>query len=406
MRLLGFQIANGYSSEARVFASLLGARPKQEAPDDILVVHHEWPGDRNSAAAFRKDAAVDLETRDLGWRPVYPKRPFLDRVRARLDFELAKPGLRRIARDFHPNIVLSAQQQWDCAAASSVATYLGVPGVIHLHYNVGPWLGRGTLHRLRTCAHTVTVSDFIRRQVLAFGVPPERVTTIHNSMRATDPPRGCLHGRDALLRDEFGIPSTAPLITFVSRVDPGKGHRETIEAFTGLTGTASDAYLLIVGDGAIRSELEAMAQKTARASRIIFTGRRQDVAGLLAASDIFVHPSYSDPFPLAVLEASAAGLPVVAFADGGIPEMVEQGETGILVDTGDTTALRGALASLLANPERAREMGAAGRARIQTTFTPEQASARFFDLLHRVAAGEPSAQYAESGGSISRGREL
>jgi len=387
MRLLGFQIANGYSSEARVFASLLVARPTNARTDGILVVHHSWPGDRKSADRFETDSHVDVARRDIGWRPAYPKRSLQARVQGRLRFLAVQPQLQRLAMKFRPDVVVSAQQQWDSGAAHAVACRMGVPYVMHLHYNVGAWLGRSTLQRLRTSAHIITVSDFIRGQVISLGVPEVRVTTVRNTMQL--PPESDTAAR--AFRQELALPDDAVLVTFVSRLDPFKGHHETIQAFDRLAESHPTAYLVIVGDGTIRTELEAKANATRAALRIRFMGHRSDVRSILAASDIFVHPSYSDPFPLAVLEACAAGLPVVAFAEGGIPEVISNGETGLLVETGNVKALSESIGSLVADRELAKRMGFAGRARIAAEFRPEDASARYFDLLHNVSGGNATA---------------
>jgi glycosyltransferase involved in cell wall biosynthesis len=118
-------------------------------------------------------------------------------------------------------------------------------------------------------------------------------------------------------------------------------------------------------------------------------GFRKDVSAILGLTDVFIHPSRQDPCPLAVLEASAAGRPVIAYADGGIPEIVAHGATGLLVPTGDRDALASSLHRLLSDRELARRMGAAGRERMAGEFRPDLAGARLADALLRVRPRAP-----------------
>ena len=116
-----------------------------------------------------------------------------------------------------------------------------------------------------------------------------------------------------------------------------------------------------------------------------FTGQRADVARLLGALDIFVLPSLREALPIAVMEAMAMGLPVVATRVGGIPEVVEDGMTGCLVPPGDEAALAAALGRLVADPALAARLGAAGRARVQAQFTVEQMVRRVEHLYDELA---------------------
>jgi glycosyltransferase involved in cell wall biosynthesis len=380
VRVLGVQIANGYSSEARVFAGLLAQRTDD---CDALVLHHDWHGDRGSATEFQTDGRVRVERVDTGWRPnPAGRRSAVAKVWSRARFLVAQREMVRTARGYDPDVVFSCQQKWDNAAAASIARRLGRPLVVELHYIIGPWLGRSTLRSLLTCDHVITVSDFIRDEALRHGVPPERVTTIRNTMRPFAP--AAADARPAV-RAELGIAADTPLIGIVARVDPGKGHEDTIAAFARVAAAHPAARLLIVGDGTMRTSLEAMAAATGLGDRIQFTGRRPDVPRVLSALDIFIHPSRQDPCPLGVLEAAAAGLPVVAFAEGGIREIVADGETGLLSPPEDVDALAASLQRLLSEPELAQRMGRAGRERIATQFRPEAAGEAFSAVLRQVA---------------------
>jgi glycosyltransferase involved in cell wall biosynthesis len=381
VRVGAIQIANGFSSEARVLAGIIRHRPD----GSFHVVQHEWTGDHASARQFRDAAGVPTDTWDFGWRPRARRRRELPAKvvgRARLPFALRRLAGWMDAADV--DVVLSSQQAWDCAAATHVAERLGVPQVVHLHYIVGPWLGRVPLRRLQECAHVVAVSDFVRGQVIDHGVPADRVTTVHNTLPSR-PTGGDDDG--ASLRDELGLGAAATIVAFVGRLDPYKGHAEALDAFDAVAGQHPDAHLVVAGDGTLADELRARAASGRAAARVHFLGQRADVDRILASADVFVHPSYDEPFGLAVLEAAAAGLPVVAFRCGGIPEIVHDGVTGLLAARGDVTELAAHLDTLLADDALRGRLGAAAGARAREEFRPVDAAARYMDVLRAVVGG-------------------
>lgn len=130
-----------------------------------------------------------------------------------------------------------------------------------------------------------------------------------------------------------------------------------------------DAEFLIVGDGSCRDQLVTLARERGVTERFRFLGHRDDVPAVLSMADLFVLPSRSEAFPNSIIEAMASGLPVVASAVGGIPELVDDGNTGRLVPPGNAEALAAALIDLLDQPERAAQFGRAGRLRIEQTYS-------------------------------------
>jgi len=391
MKLLGVQIANGYASEARVFASLLAHRPQHVS---ALVVAGIGPHDRQSAARFEADSGVRVETVDFGWRPSPPRGHSASAKMAQLArLHAALPRALNIARTFAPDIVYSSQQHWDCYVATRLAKALKRPHVIHLHYVIGPWLRRIVLTRLRHCNRVVAVSDFIRADAMRHGLSPERVTTIRNAMTLL--PAASAQSRQAF-RAEIGISAAAPLVGIAARLAPGKGQEDTIAAFANVVERFQDARLVIAGDGETRPVLERQIERLNLAEHVLLLGRRSDIPRFLGAVDIFCHPSRSDPCPLAVLEAQAAGLPVVAYAEGGACEIVVDGVTGWLVPAGDLRLLAEALGCLVEDRGRAAGMGRAARERIERDFQPRDAALRFADLLGEVAAVGGRAPWSNS----------
>jgi len=128
-------------------------------------------------------------------------------------------------------------------------------------------------------------------------------------------------------------------------------------------------HWILVGDGELRGELEAQAQRLGLVSHVHFTGWRDDVAEMLALADVFVLPSESEGFGRVLVEAMAMGRPVVATNVGGIPDIVLDGETGLLVEPANAAALADAVRALVDEPARAARLGAAGRVRAESTFS-------------------------------------
>jgi glycosyltransferase involved in cell wall biosynthesis len=140
-------------------------------------------------------------------------------------------------------------------------------------------------------------------------------------------------------------------------------------------------------DDSVRRQLLADIEARGLQQQVIVQDFRADVGNVLADLDVFVLPSTEpDPFPTVVLEAMAAGRPVVAFRHGGVCEMVEEGVTGLLCPPGDLDALAQAIDSLLMDPDRRKRMGEAGQARLQRLFTREAFVARFSKLYTELAA--------------------
>ena len=174
--------------------------------------------------------------------------------------------------------------------------------------------------------------------------------------------------RDAMRRD-LGVSETFVGI-IVARLSGQKGHATLLQSLSSLRGPGVNLLMLIVGDGAQRSELERQAQALSLDDRMVrFLGARSDVDQLLRAADFFVLPSDTEGLPLSVLEAMAHGLPIVASRVGGIPELIEHDEHGLLVPPGDPPALAEAIRTLSADPLLGRRLGDAARARASGEFS-------------------------------------
>jgi glycosyltransferase involved in cell wall biosynthesis len=232
----------------------------------------------------------------------------------------------------------------------------------------------------RWAARTIAVSDSLRAQYLgAGGLDESRVVTVHNGIETGRFVKSKQECR-ARIHEQFGIPQDVPLLVCVSVLRSGKGIDVLLKAATLLP----RSHVLIVGDGAMRAKWEGLALALGLADRVRFAGHRDDISEWLAGGDILVHPSLADAFPTVLLEAMAAGLPVVASNVGGIPEIVIQGRTGLLVPPGDPHALAAAVQSL-GSPAQ-DEMGIAGRQIVEQQFSTGAWAARMERLYGEVVA--------------------
>ena len=262
-------------------------------------------------------------------------------------------------------------------AVNVVGRLAGGVVISHMHIENAFRAGRGRAAQIRVdnwtawrCAAIVAVSDATREALLAQGYPAAKTVTIHNGIEPAEP-----------VSPAFS--ESAPLLLEVARLCDVKGQRELIRALAQLE--SRDAVVLLAGEdleagGAFRRGLEQEAAELGVAGRLRFLGYRADVPALIESADVFVLPSWVEGLPLGVLDAMARGKPVVAGAVGGTPELVADGETGLLVPPRDVDALARALDELLRDPERARRLGEAGRTRALTEFSADAAAERVLRL--------------------------
>ncbi len=203
------------------------------------------------------------------------------------------------------------------------------------------------------------------------GIEKKKIKVVSNGIetRAFDSPNG---RAGSSVRSRLGIGPDVPLVTVIARLEPQKGHVYLLEAIPDIIRKHPETVFLLAGDGALKDELEATAAGLGIEKNVVFAGFRRDVAALLKASTVFVLPSLWEGLPLVAVEASAAGVPVVATAVDGTPEVIKDGETGLLVPPKDPQALARAIISLLDEPETARNMGQNGAMFVRNNFDIER----------------------------------
>jgi glycosyltransferase involved in cell wall biosynthesis len=232
----------------------------------------------------------------------------------------------------------------------------------------------------RAADHVLVNAEAVRSVLVAQGYDPSRISVIRNGIDVSRFQASAGPAPPPVP----DWPAAAPVVAVFSRLNRLKGIEYFLEAAAVLTRRFEEARFLIVGDSvsqAYRDELEGRAAALGLGRRLVFTGFRSDVRELLSRVRVSVLPSLSEGLSNVVLEAMAAGVPVVATDVGGTPEMVEDGVSGLLVPPRDAAALAEAIGSLLADPARGRALGRAGQARATERFSL-QASVRATEQLY------------------------
>jgi len=230
----------------------------------------------------------------------------------------------------------------------------------------------------------IAVSDRLRQRLVHLpGLSDGRVVTIHNGIDADHyfiPEAG-----DACRR-ELGISGEIDMIGYLGRLAAGKGLETLIQAMPAILQTRPQVRLLLVGEGPMRDVLIGLAHDIGVSSAVLFTGFRTDVPRLLAALDLFVLPSLTEGLPLSLLEAMAAGKPVVASPVGGVVELIEDEVTGLLVPPSDPAGLALAILRLLQDKDVAERVSRQARFHVADCFTLQR-MVQAYDALYQSWLG-------------------
>jgi glycosyltransferase involved in cell wall biosynthesis len=292
--------------------------------------------------------------------------------------------LSRLIKQLRPDIVHAHDPHGVAMAALalSMSTQLAKPPLVasrrvdfHLRGNaLSRW-------KYRQVDCFVCASEAIRQMLVADGVPDARALTVHEGIdvdRAAAAPPADLHA-------EFWLPHHAPIVGNVAALVPHKGQRHLIEAAALVVQKVPDARFVIAGEGELRPSLERLIRERHLEKHVFLAGFRPDVLSVHKAFDIFVMSSVTEGLGTSLLDAMACGKPIVATTAGGIPEVVVDGETGLLVPPRDHEAMARALVALLTDEGARRTMGAAGLRRVQERFSVERMVQDTLRVYRKVA---------------------
>ncbi len=243
------------------------------------------------------------------------------------------------------------------------------------------FLGLSRLKYTRCADRILTVSKAIRDILISDGIPQERIETVYSGIDIASFPES----PDRVSAREFlGISPGTRLVGMVGALVEHKDPRLFLDAASRVSGSMENVVFMLVGAGRLWESLRAAHAESRLGDRFRLTGFQTDVRRFLAAFDLFCMTSREEGLCTSILDAMAMRLPVVATRAGGIPEAVCDGLTGLLADIGDPESVAAHIRTLLSDPDRARQMGEAGRRRVETVFSIRQTAASTAGVYHRL----------------------
>ena len=292
--------------------------------------------------------------------------------------------LSRLLKQLRPDIVHAHDPHGVAMAglALSMSTQLAKPPLVasrRVDFHLRG--GRMSRWKYRQVDCFICASEAIRHMLISDGVPEARAVTVHEGIDlarvAAAPP--------AKLHEDLFLPHGAPIVGNVAALVPHKGQRHLIEAAALVVRQVPDARFVIAGEGELRPTLERTIREHRLEKHVLLAGFRPDVLSLHKAFDVFVMSSITEGLGTSLLDAMAAGKPIVATNTGGIPEVVVDGSTGFLVQPRDHQAMATAIVRLLKEGGLRQQMGNAGAARVHDKFSAERMVEKTVEVYKRVA---------------------
>jgi len=238
---------------------------------------------------------------------------------------------------------------------------------------------------VRNIDAVIAISEEVRKVLIKGGVPDRLIEVVPSGIDFA--PFRDVRERD-FLRREFGFGPNAYLVGIVAQLEDHKGHRDLIEAAQILKSRSPEIKIVVVGEGSLRLALDKQAHDLSVEDMVYFLGFREDVPRILASLDLFVLSSRMEGLGTSLMDAMAGRLPVVATRAGGIPEVVVDGETGILVPPQDPQALARAILSLYDDREEAARLARRGCEIVHEKFSAESMASQIIDIYERLASAK------------------
>ncbi len=268
------------------------------------------------------------------------------------------------------------------------ARWSGVPAVLTRRVLSGE---RPSLMRVkyRPYAKVIAISEAIHQVLLRQGLPAERLAVVRSAIDEREYRSPCDRGD---FRRAFGLTPSQLVIGVVAQLIDIKGHRFLLQALPALLKDSPDTRVLFFGKGPLWGSLRRQVRRLGLRGRVILAGHRSDLQHYLGCLDLLVHPALKEGLGVSLLEASSAGVPIVASRVGGIPEVVRDGETGLLVSPGDAAGLASAVGRLLADAQQRRAMGARGRELMASEFSIDAMTEGNLAVYREVLGESPSVE--------------
>lgn len=245
---------------------------------------------------------------------------------------------------------------------------------------------RRLFNRLMTSRHDrlVAVGGAVKQALVdKEGLPAQRIEVVYNGVSSK--PAELSAERRAELRREFGATDDDFVMLQVARLDPIKDHRTALKAYAAAFAQNPRIRLVLVGDGPERTTIDRQIADQGLQRSVTTLGQRGDVPELLAAADAFLLTSVSEGIPVTIIEAMAAGLPVISTRVGGVPEVIDDGETGLLAASGDSDGLARAMVRISQEPQLREALAVRGRERVASRFSEERMIERYASLYAELA---------------------
>ena len=290
--------------------------------------------------------------------------------------------------------IIHTQLETSDTLGCMIARILKIPSVSTLHTLSVPSQKRTSRFRnfmrrfsLRFfCNKIIAVSEVTRKHFISLGMKPEKVITLHNGISVERFQHNFAEMR--AYRKELGFDDGDFVLVTVAVLREQKGIQNMIRAIPSLLNKFPNVRYAIVGDGDYRNPLEELANLLHVDDKISFLGYRNNIPEVLAASDLFVFPTLNDALPTVLLEAMATGLPIVASRVGGVPEIIVDGQSGLLVQPGEPSLLVDACTRLLDDRDFANALGIAGHEVVVQRFDINRQLKNLKSLYHQLVEKE------------------
>lgn len=256
------------------------------------------------------------------------------------------------------------------------ARLTGIPGVVTRRVD-NPERAWQCRLKYRSFQRVVAISDKIAQVLASQGVDRRHITRIHSAVDASRYTATC---DGQWFRSEFDLKPSQPVIGVIAQLIERKGHRDLIEAIPRILREQPGARFLFFGRGPGRRTLEDLCRSRGVRAQVTFAGFRPDLERILPCLTLVVHPAKMEGLGVSLIQASAAGIPIVACKAGGVPEVVEPGVTGLLVSPGEPEALADAVLCILRRPDFGVRMGENGRRRALSRFSTERMVEQYLDV--------------------------